>query len=336
MSEPAILSPDPEREDAIGDADVMDTEWRESELTALSEGGDLEATSGAVAAAAYGLATATGQWRDIRRRFVRNKLAVAGVVMIGFILLIAIFAPELAPYKPNDLDLSQIQKPPNAHHWFGTDLVGRDQLTRVMYGARIALIVGISSIVLSVVIGVFLGAIAGYFGRFWDSLIMRICDIFFAFPILVGAIVIITVVGQGITPVILALAIFGWSTIARLLRGSILSVRESEYVEAARSLGASRWRIVTRHILPNSFAPVLIFAAFSVGNAIIAEASLSYLGVGVKPDVAEWGNMISQGQPTFNTQPWLSLIPGAAVVFTVLAFVFVGDGLRDALDPKLR
>ena len=165
---------------------------------------------------------------------------------------------------------------------------------------------------------------------------MRICDIFFAFPILVGAIVIITVVGQGVTPVILALAIFGWSTIARLLRGSILSVREADYVEAARSLGASRWRIVTRHILPNSFAPVLIFAAFSVGNAIIAEASLSYLGVGVKPDVAEWGNMIAAGQPTFNTQPWLSLLPGAAVVFTVLAFVFVGDGLRDALDPKLR
>ena len=177
----------------------MDTEWREPDLPALNEGGDLEATSGAVAAAAYGLATATGQWRDIRRRFVRNKLAVAGLVMIGFIVLIAIFAPELAPYKPDELDLSQIQKPPSAHHWFGTDLVGRDQLTRVMYGARIALIVGISSIVLSVLIGVILGAIAGYFGRFWDSLIMRICDIFFAFPILVGAIVIITVVGQGIT-----------------------------------------------------------------------------------------------------------------------------------------
>jgi ABC-type dipeptide/oligopeptide/nickel transport system permease subunit len=279
---------------------------------------------------------ATGQWKDIRRRFVRNKLAVAGVVMIAFIVLIAIFAPELAPYKPNAQDLFNVQSPPSAKHWFGTDLVGRDQLTRVMFGARIALIVGISSILLSVLIGVFLGSIAGYFGRFWDSLIMRICDIFFAFPILVGAIVIITVVGQGVTPVILSLAIFGWATIARLLRGSILSVRESEYVEAARSLGASRWRIVTRHILPNSFAPVLIFAAFSVGNAIIAEASLSYLGVGVKPDVAEWGNMVATGQPNFQTQPWLSLLPGAAVVFTVLAFVFVGDGLRDALDPKLR
>jgi peptide/nickel transport system permease protein len=256
--------------------------------------------------------------------------------MVVFVFIIAIFAPVLAPYDPQAQDLLNTTSPPSAAHWFGTDIVGRDQLSRVMYGARIALIVGISSIVLSVLIGVVLGSIAGYFGRFWDSLIMRICDIFFAFPILVGAIVIITVVGQGVTPVILALAIFGWSTIARLLRGSILSVREADYVEAARSLGASRWRIVTRHILPNSFAPVLIFAAFSVGNAIIAEASLSYLGVGVKPDVAEWGNMIAAGQPTFNTQPWLSLLPGAAVVFTVLAFVFVGDGLRDALDPKLR
>ena len=335
MSESVTLSSDPEREDPLANADVIEADWHEPEPLPL-EGGDLESTSGAVAAAAYGLPSATGQWRDIRRRFVRNKLAVIGLGMIVFIVVIAVFAPQLAPYSPSAQDLSAIQQPPSAAHWFGTDLVGRDQLSRVMYGARIALFVGISTIVLSVFIGVILGAIAGYFGRFWDSLIMRICDIFFAFPILVGAIVIITVVGQGIAPVIIALAIFGWATIARLLRGSILSVRESEYVEAARSLGASRWRIVTRHILPNSFAPVLIFAAFSVGNAIIAEASLSYLGVGVKPDVAEWGNMIASGQPTFPTQPWLSLLPSAAVVFTVLAFVFVGDGLRDALDPKLR
>jgi ABC-type dipeptide/oligopeptide/nickel transport system permease subunit len=256
--------------------------------------------------------------------------------MVAIVVIVAIFAPLIAPFNPEHQDLFNTDSAPSATHWFGTDIVGRDQLSRVIYGSRIALEVGLASIFLSVLIGVVLGAIAGYFGRFWDSLIMRICDIFFAFPILVGAVVIITVVGQGVTPVILALAIFGWSTIARLLRGSILSVREAEYVEAARSLGASRWRIVTRHILPNSFAPVLIFAAFSVGNAIIAEASLSYLGVGVKPDVAEWGNMIAAGQANFQSQPWLSLLPGSAVVFTVLAFVFIGDGLRDALDPKLR
>jgi peptide/nickel transport system permease protein len=297
---------------------------------------DLEANAGAASAMTYGMVTATGQWKDIRKRFVRNKLAVVGLAMVIFVVIIAIFAPLLAPYDPQHQDLYNTESPPSWKHWFGTDVVGRDQLSRVMYGARIALIVGLASIFLSSLIGVILGAIAGYFGRFWDSLIMRICDIFFAFPILVGAIVIITIVGQGVLPVILALVIFGWSSIARLLRGSILSVREAEYVEAARSLGASRWRIVTRHILPNSFAPVLVFAAFSVGTAVIAEASLSYLGVGVKPDVPEWGNMIAAGQSNFQSEPWLSLLPGAAVVFTVLAFVFVGDGLRDALDPKLR
>ena len=306
------------------------------ETIALTGGADTESSAGAAAAAAYGLGAATGQWKDVRKRFVRNKLAVVGLLMVIFVVVIAVFAPWLAPYRPKAQDLANTESPPSAKHWFGTDIVGRDQLSRVMYGARIALIVGLASILLSAVIGVLLGAIAGYFGRFWDALIMRICDIFFAFPILVGAIVIITVVGQGILPVILALAIFGWSTIARLLRGSILSIREAEYVEAARSLGASSWRIVTRHILPNSFAPVLIFVAFSVGSAVIAEASLSYLGVGVKPDVPEWGNMIAAGQSTFQSQPWLSLLPGAAVVFTVLAFVFVGDGLRDALDPKLK
>jgi peptide/nickel transport system permease protein len=165
---------------------------------------------------------------------------------------------------------------------------------------------------------------------------MRICDIFIAFPLLVGAIVVITVAGQGVLPVIIALAIFGWSVVARLLRGSILSVREADYVEAALSLGASRWRIVTRHILPNSFAPVLIYAAFSVGSAVVAESALSFLGVGVKPDVPEWGNMIAAGQSSFDTQPWLTLFPSGAVVLTTLAFVFIGDGLRDALDPKLR
>jgi peptide/nickel transport system permease protein len=305
-------------------------------LVASASAGDVETSAGTAVAAAFGTANATGQWRDIRRRFVRNRLAVIGLVMVLFVVILAVFAPLIAPFAPRHQDLFNTESAPSWKHWFGTDEVGRDQLSRVIYGARIALEVGLASIVLASLIGVFLGALAGYFGRFWDSLIMRIADIFFAFPLLVGAIVIITVIGQGVLPVIIALAIFGWATVARLLRGSILSVREAEYVEAARSLGAGRWRIVTRHILPNSFAPVLVYAAFSVGSAIISEAALSYLGVGVKPDVPEWGNMISAGQGKIVTEPWLSLLPGAAVVFTVLAFVFVGDGLRDALDPKLK
>jgi peptide/nickel transport system permease protein len=339
MSERTALTPDPEGYPPHADADLITDGFGPGLAGPTLTGGDaadLESSGANAAAAAYGLGNATGQWRDIRRRFVRNKLAVVGLIMVLVVVFVAIFAPLLAPYAPKHQDLFNTESPPSAKHWFGTDVVGRDQFTRVLYGARIALIVGLSSIFLASFIGVLLGSIAGYFGRFWDSLIMRIADVFFAFPLLVGAIVIITVAGQGIFPVIIALGIFGWATVARLLRSSILSVREAEYVEAARSLGASRWRIVTRHILPNSFAPVLIYAAFSVGTAVIAEAALSYLGVGVKPDVAEWGNMIASGQGKFDTEPWLALLPGAAVVFTVLAFVFVGDGLRDALDPKLK
>ncbi len=319
-------------------ADLITTDSRPDapEAVPLTGGADVESSAGAAVGAAFGLGAATGQWKDVRKQFIRNKLAVVGLGMVIFVVIIAIFAPWLAPYDPQHQDLFNTESPPSWEHWFGTDVVGRDQLSRVMYGARIALLVGVVSIFLAAVIGIVLGAAAGYFGRFWDSAIMRICDVFFAFPVLIGAIVIVTVVGQGVLPVILALAIFGWSTIARLLRGSILSIREAEYVEAARSLGASGWRIVTRHILPNSFAPVIIFVAFSVGAAVVAESSLSYLGVGVKPDVAEWGNMIAAGQSNFQTEPWLVLFPCAAVVFTVLAFIFVGDGLRDALDPKLR
>jgi peptide/nickel transport system permease protein len=297
---------------------------------------DLELAGAGAAAAAFGTVSAVGQWRDIRRRFVRNPLAVVGLVLVVALILIAILAPYISPYTPTHQDLLDTQAAPSWKHPFGTDIVGRDQLTRVIYGTRIALIVGLSTIVLSTAVGVILGAIAGYFGKFWDSLIMRICDVFFAFPLLVGAVLVITVAGQGALSVIIALAIFGWSYSARLLRGSILSVREAEYVEAERSLGAGRWRIVTRHILPNTFAPVMVYAAFSVGSAVVSEAALSYLGVGVKPDVAEWGNLIASGQGSFDQQPWLTLIPAGAVVLTTLAFVFIGDGLRDALDPKLR
>ncbi len=293
------------------------------------------------AAAALGTAKPQGQLRDIGRRFLRNRLAVFGLVLIGLLFLTAIFAPLLAPYDPYQQNLlgtgvDATQAGPSAKHWFGVDLVGRDQLSRVIYGSRIAVVVGLVSIIMAVFIGVLLGALAGYFGRSWDTVIMRTADVFFAFPLLIGAILILTVVGQGVLPVILALAIFSWATIARLLRSSILSIREAEYVEAARSLGASRWRIVTRHILPNSLAPVLVFATFNVGTAVVAEAALSFLGVGVKPDVPEWGNMIAVGRGFVGFKDFLWFFPSMAVVFTVLGFIFAGDGLRDALDPKLR
>ena len=286
-------------------------------------------------AAALGIRSQT-QFGDFRRRFFRNKLAVIGLGMVAVVLVAAVAAPVLAPFNPKAQTLSNSLASPSSAHWFGTDELGRDVLSRVIYGTRIAVVVGLSAILLALVIGVVLGSLAGYLGKGWDAVIMRVADVFFAFPLLIGAIVIVLVIGRGLTPVVLALGIFSWATISRLLRSSILSVREAEYVEAARSLGAGRWRIVTRHVLPNSLAPVLVFAMVSVATAIVAEASLSYLGVGLQPDVPDWGNMISSGQHFFGFKDYLWFFPSMAVVFTVLGFVFVGDGLRDALDPRLR
>ncbi len=300
----------------------------------------LEAGAGGFGAA-ESQATALGirvqtQFGDIRRRFFRNKLAVVGLGMVAVVFAAAVLAPLLAPFDPKAQDLANTLGSPSSAHWLGTDELGRDVLSRILYGTRIAVVVGLATILLALVIGVVLGALSGYLGGAWDAVIMRVADVFFAFPLLIGAIVIVLVVGRGLTPVVLALGIFSWATVARLLRSSILSVRESEYVEAARSLGASRFRIVTRHVLPNSMAPVLVFAMVSVATAIVAEASLSYLGVGLPPDVPDWGNMISAGKDYFGFKDFLWFFPSLAVVFTVLGFVFVGDGLRDALDPRLR
>jgi peptide/nickel transport system permease protein len=289
----------------------------------------------AVPAAAFGIRGQT-QFGDIRRRFFRNKLAVAGLVMVGFVFALAILAPIISPHDPRAQDLMNTTAKPSAEHWFGTDEIGRDQLSRVIHGSRIAIIVGLSSIVLALLLGVILGSIAGYRGGKADSIVMRTADAFFAFPLLIGAILIILVTGRGVVPVILSIAIFTWAVPARLLRSSILSVRELEYVEAARSLGASSWRIVTRHILPNSLAPVLVYGMVSVGTAIVAETALSFLGAGVKPDIPDWGNMIAAGRSYFGYLDYLWIFPSLAVVFTVLGFVLVGDGLRDALDPRLR
>jgi peptide/nickel transport system permease protein len=287
-------------------------------------------------AAAVGGITRQTQFGNIRRRFLRNKLAVVGLVMVGIVFLTAIFAPIIATHPPRAQDLTITLQTPSSEHWLGTDELGRDVFSRIVYGTRIAVSVGLASILLALVIGVILGSIAGYIGKAWDTLIMRIADVFFAFPLIIGAVVIILVVGRGVAPVILAIGLFSWATVARLLRSSILSIRESEYVEAARSLGASKWRIVTRHVLPNSMAPVLVYAMVSVAVAIVAQASLSYLGVGVPPDVPDWGNMIAAGQKFFGFKDYLWFFPSMAVVFTVLGFVFVGDGMRDALDPRLR
>ena len=293
--------------------------------TALTPGAGMIATG-----------TPPGALSDFWRRFRRNRLALLGLGMVGMMVLVALFAPLLAPHSPYTQDLTQTLRGPSASHLFGTDQNGRDQLSRVIYGSRIAIEVGLASIFLALVIGVVFGATAGYLGRGWDATIMRVADVFFAFPLLIGAILIILVLGRGVSSVIIALAVFSWATSARLLRSSILSVRENEYIEAARSLGASRWRIVTRHVLPNSIAPLIVYGAVSVGVAIVAEVSLAYLGAGPNADNPDWGNMIAAGQSFLGYKDFMWFFPSMAVVFTVLGFVFMGDGIRDALDPKLR
>ncbi|MGW7330426.1 ABC transporter permease [Streptomyces sp. NPDC054840] len=276
------------------------------------------------------------QWGEIRHRYVQNKLAVVGLVIITLLFLTAAFGEMLAPFDPGAQDLENTLASPNGTHWMGTDALGRDMFSRLIAGTRVAMFVGLASIFFAVLIGVALGAIAGYFSGFADTLVMRVADVFLAFPLMIGAVVIILVTGRGITPVVISLAIFSWATVSRLLRSSILSVREMDYVHAAKALGASGWRIVRTHILPNSLTAVLVYATFNVGTTIVGVAALSFLGAGVPVDVPEWGNMLAAGQGFIGVNDYLWYFPSLFVVITVLGFAFVGDGLRDALDPKLR
>ncbi|MFJ8584962.1 ABC transporter permease [Streptomyces sp. NPDC093595] len=308
-----------------------------TELTKSTAGpGKATAQTAAASTGAEPAVARITQLGEIRHRFMANKLAVVGLILVAALFITAIFAPLIAPQDPYHQDLNATLQAPSGAHWLGTDALGRDQFSRIVYGSRIAVQVGLASIFLACTIGIIVGALAGYFGKATDSVLMRVADVFFAFPLLIGAIVIIIAMGRGVAPVIISLALFSWPTVSRLLRSSILSVREADYVLAARALGAGTRRIILRHILPNSISAVMAYAAFSVGSAIVAEASLSFLGVGVSPEVPEWGNMLAAAKDFLGVKDYLWVYPSIAIVLTVLGFVFVGDGLRDALDPKLR
>jgi peptide/nickel transport system permease protein len=278
------------------------------------------------------------QLGDIWRRFRRNKLAMVGLVVVGILIILALIQPIISPYDPYDQNLLNVLASPGGDHLFGTDALGRDLFSEMLYGLRLALLVGILTMLGSMILGVALGSLAGYRGRFADGIIMRTTDIFLAFPFLIGAILVVRTFGSGVTQVIIALVVLGWPTAARLMRGQMLALREAEYVEAARSIGASDWRIVTRHIMPNAIQPVFIYSFTSIGIAVVAMASLAYLGVGVPPDTPEWGRLINQGieQVQVAGKDYLWIFPSAAICLTTLVFAFVADGLRDSLDPKLR
>jgi peptide/nickel transport system permease protein len=275
--------------------------------------------------------------RTLRRpAILRSPLTIIGIALIVLFALSAILAPFIAPYDPIDQELTQRLKPPSSAHWLGTDQLGRDILSRLIFGARLSLTVGIIVVLSAGIFGTFIGLIAGYSRGIVDEILMRLTDIFFAFPPLILAMAIAGALGPNLNNAMAAIAVVTWPVYARLVRAQVLSLREREFVQAAQSIGANTPRILLRHLLPNTLAPILVQASFDMGGAILSAAGLSFIGFGARPPQPEWGVMISEGSKFFSTQAWLSFFPGLAILLTVTAFNLIGDGLRDALDPRLR
>ena len=262
-----------------------------------------------------------------------NKLALASLIVIVLYILMTVFANWIAPYDPTKINLLIRLQGPSAAHWFGTDDCGRDVLSRILYGGRISLKIGLIPTFISMVIGAVLGLAAGYFGKKVDFLIMRLADMVLAFPSLLLAMVIMFTLGASLMNLFIALSVISWAGTARVIRSQTLSLKESEFIEAAKSMGVRKWTIIFRHILPNCLPSLIVLFTLNIPGSILAEASLSFLGVGAQPPDSSWGLMISQGQQYAFQSPWLIIAPGTAILIVVLAFNFLGDGLRDAIDP---
>jgi ABC-type dipeptide/oligopeptide/nickel transport system permease subunit len=275
-------------------------------------------------------------WRRIWRVFLGRKVVMFGIIIILATIITAIFAPLLAPYDPNALDLDNTLVGPTSTHLLGTDAIGRDTLSRIIFGSRTALLVGIIAIGVAAVLGMTLGLLAGYFGGIINAIIMRFTDALMSFPMILLALAIAALLGGGLRNIVIALGISLMSGYTRLMCGQVLSVKENDYVMAGKSLGASNLRMLLRHILPNCFPPLIVLITMMMGGAILAEAGLSFLGVGVEPPMAAWGGMVSDGYNYLVRNPILSFAPGLAIMLIVFSFNMLGDGLRDALDPRLR
>lgn len=275
-------------------------------------------------------------WLDALHRLRRQPLSIFSGTIVIVLILTAIFGPMLAPYDPNTIDMANRFAPPSLAHPFGTDDFGRDILSRVMVGTRVSLMVGLIAVGLSATVGSFLGVVAGYTGRTTDEVIMRAMDILFAFPAILLAIAIMAALGRGIGNAMIAIGIVYVPIFARIARGSVLSVREEEFIEAARAIGTSDRRIMFRHIFPNVLSPIIVEITLSLSFAILAEAALSFFGLGTQPPDPSWGRMLSEGRAYFQQSVWLAVFPGLAIMLTVLGFNLLGDGLRDALDPRLK
>ncbi|MGB6780389.1 MAG: ABC transporter permease [Planococcus citreus] len=269
------------------------------------------------------------------KRLFKNKLAIVGLVIVILQIILALFAPFMTAYDPAAQNLANRELPVFSEgHWLGTDNYGRDVWSRIVFGARISLVVGITAVSLGLIGGTILGLLAGYYRKL-DAIIMRFVDLLFSFPGILLAMLIIAILGTSLVNVAIAISIWSIPTCARIVRGSVLSIKEKEYIMAMRSMGASDLRIMIRHILPNASAPIIVFATMRMATAILSTAALSYLGLGAQPPTPEWGAMISQGQDFMWSAPHLTIVPGIAIMLTVFAFNVLGDGLRDALDPNM-
>jgi peptide/nickel transport system permease protein len=269
-------------------------------------------------------------------RFKKHKVAMAGLVTLGILILISLFAPIIAPYDPYQMDLRRVKSPPSGGNLLGTDSTGRDVLSRLIYATRVSMVVGVGAVFIYVARGLILGAVAGFFGGVADMIISRVADAVLCFPSLIIVLVVVSVVGPSTYNVLLAIGLLRWPQIMRIVRGEFLSLRERLFVRAAVSIGASPFRIITKHLIPNTVAPLTVASTFGVAQAILLEAGLSFLGAGVQPPQASWGNMLldAQSLTVLSRMPWLWIPPGLLIIIAVLSINFVGDGLRDALDIR--
>ncbi len=303
-----------------------------------------EATPGVVAEApeaqddalAHGLREHRTLWRDAIRRLADNKLALIGGIIVMAIMILAIFAPLFAPYGYNDQNYTALTQKPSSTWPFGTDQLGRDMLSRMIYGARVSMLVGIGAQVIVFLIGVPIGAVSGYAAGKVDTIMMRFVDVMYAFPSLLFVILIMSALGAGLTNIFIAIGLTGWVTLARLTRAEFLTMRERDYVLAARAAGAGHWRLITKHMLPNAMTPIIVALTFGIPQAIFTEASLSFIGVGVRPPTPSWGQMVGEFFPLIQSLWFLSVIPAIAIALVMMGFTFLGDGLRDALDPRMQ
>ncbi len=302
-------------------------------LSTPASGTSLE-VAGLLAAAPS--AETSSLWRDGWRRLLRNKLAVAGGVTVVLLCMVAIFADVLAPYSYAKPNFGKIYEFPSREFPMGTDQLGRDVLSRMIYGARVSMLVGLGSQVIVLLLGVPLGAVAGYVGGRTDILMTRFIDVMYAFPRLLFVILVMSMLGAGLVNIFIALGLTGWVGIARQTRAQVLALKEKEFVEGARALGARGWRVLTRHILPSALTPIVVSLTFGIPEAIFTEAALSFIGVGINPPTPSWGQMVGENQQFLRSYWYLCVFPSIAIAITMLSFTFFGDGVRDALDPRMK